>query len=147
MLPGRKTSKMSGLPAGTGMSVADIRRSRAHSPRCPGPDTRGEEEGCPVPAPERERHRVWGGKQGRSDNPGSLADEHKTLTLAWKPVEIIPRRKPPLSKRPLVLGISIPFCERRTIPEGALLHRSVVLRKQAKGYWPPNMQTDFGVEY
>lgn len=86
------------------------------------------------------------GSKGDQIAPDPLADDHETLTLAWKPVEIIPRRKPPLSKHPSVLGISIPFGERRTIPEGALLHRSVVLRKQAKGYWPPNMPTDFGVE-
>ncbi|WP_024276986.1 DUF2235 domain-containing protein [Xanthobacter sp. 126] len=86
------------------------------------------------------------GSKGDQIAPDPLADDHVTLTLAWKPVEIIPRRKPPLSKRPSVLGISIPFGERRAIPEGALLHGSVVLRKQAKGYWPANLPTDFGVE-
>ncbi|OYZ77839.1 MAG: hypothetical protein B7Y12_10175 [Rhizobiales bacterium 24-66-13] len=86
------------------------------------------------------------GSRGDQIAPDPLADDHETLTRVWKPVEIIPRMKPPLSKHSSVLGISIPLGERRTIPEGALLHRSVVLRKQAKGYWPPNMPTDFAVE-
>lgn len=88
------------------------------------------------------------GKGGKGDQiaPDPFADSHETLTFGWKPIEIIPRRKPPLSKRPSVLGVSIPFGERRTISKGALLHRSVVLRKQAKDYWPANLPTDFGVE-
>lgn len=86
------------------------------------------------------------GSKGDQIAPDPLADGHETLTPAWKTVETIPRRKPLLSKRPSVLGISIPFGERRTIPEGALLHRSVMLRIQARGYRPRNMPTDFKIE-
>lgn len=89
-------------------------------------------------------HGVGGNRNHIAPDP--LADAHETLTLAWKPVEIIPRRKPRLSKHPSVLGISIPLGERRTIPEGALLHRSVMERREKLGIWAKNMPTDFGVE-
>lgn len=78
--------------------------------------------------------------------PNPLADAHETLTLAWKPVEIIPRRQPKLSKRPSLLGVSIPLGERRTIPEGAFVHRSVVERREKLGILARNMPIAFEVE-
>ena len=85
-------------------------------------------------------------KEGDHVAPNPLADAHETLTFAWKPIEIIPRRKPKLSKRPSLLGISIPFGERRTIPEGALVHCSVVERKSKLGIQSENMPKNFTVE-
>ena len=78
--------------------------------------------------------------------PDPLADAHETLTLAWKPVEIIPRRKPKLSKRFSFLGVSIPLGERRTIPEGSLIHCSVIERREALGISANNMPEDFRIE-
>lgn len=78
--------------------------------------------------------------------PNPLATAHETLTLAWKPVEIIPRRKPKLSKRSSLLGVSIPLGERRTIPEGAFVHSSVVERRKTLGILAKNMPKDFKVE-
>ena len=86
------------------------------------------------------------GNKGNQIAPNPLADTHETLTPAWMPVEIIPRRKPRLSKRPSLFGISIPLGERRNIPENSLLHNSVVLRRNQLNYWPPNMPTDFEIE-
>jgi uncharacterized protein (DUF2235 family) len=86
------------------------------------------------------------GNKGNQIAPNPLADTHETLTPAWMPVEIIPRRMPRLSKRPSLFGISIPLGERRTIPEGALLHSSVMARRPGLKYCPPNMPTDFEIE-
>lgn len=78
--------------------------------------------------------------------PNPFADVYETLTFAWKPVEILPRRKPGLSKRSSLLGVSIPLGERRTIPEGASVHSSVMERRKALGILAKNMPKDFKVE-
>jgi uncharacterized protein (DUF2235 family) len=78
--------------------------------------------------------------------PNPLADASETLTLPWRLVELIPRRKPSLSKRPSILGVNIPLGERRTIPEGALLHSSVITRKATLNIWPHNMPVTYKVE-
>jgi hypothetical protein len=51
-----------------------------------------------------------------------------------------------MSKRPSLLGISIPFGERRSIPEGALVHQSVIERRNSLGIWAKNMPETFEVE-
>jgi len=78
--------------------------------------------------------------------PDTLAAAHETLTFGWKLIELIPRKKPKLSKRPSLLGLSIPFGEQRTIPEGALVHQSVIERRNALGIWTKNMPMAFEVE-
>jgi uncharacterized protein (DUF2235 family) len=78
--------------------------------------------------------------------PDPLAAANETLTPAWWPVEFVPRRKPVMSKRPSLLGISIPFGERRSIPEGALVHQSVIERRNSLGIWAKNMPETFEVE-
>lgn len=78
--------------------------------------------------------------------PDPLGNAHETLTWAWKAVEIIPRKKPKLSKRSSLLGVSIPLGERRIIPEGAVVHSSVLQRRKALGIWAKNMPKDFKIE-
>ena len=78
--------------------------------------------------------------------PDPLGAVHNTLTAAWMPVEAIPRRKAKLSKRSAIFGITIPLGERRTIPEGATLHASVLKRRDALTYLPSNLPSSFEVE-
>lgn len=78
--------------------------------------------------------------------PNPLGALHNTLTAGWMPVEVIPRRRPKLSKRSALLGISIPLGERRIIPEGATLHASVLERREALLYSPANLPSFFEVE-
>jgi hypothetical protein len=78
--------------------------------------------------------------------PDPLANAHETLNLGWKPVEIVPRRQPKLSKRPSLFGVSIPLGERRTIPEEAFIHCSVIERRDKLGILAKNMPKAFKVE-
>lgn len=78
--------------------------------------------------------------------PDPLGKAHDTLTAAWKTLEILPRRKPVLSKRPSLFGACVPMGERRTIPEGSTLHVSVIERSGAPGYAPSNLPRTFTVE-
>lgn len=74
--------------------------------------------------------------------PDFRAKLHRSLTIWWSPLEIIPR----LSKwrewpkgRPALLGMYLPLGEPRPMPDGALVHRSAVDRRAAAiGYNPPN---------
>ncbi|MEL7781596.1 DUF2235 domain-containing protein [Citromicrobium bathyomarinum] len=78
--------------------------------------------------------------------PDPLGSVHNTFTAAWMPVEVIPRRKPKLSKRSAILGFTVPLGERRTIPDGATLHPSVLERQDALAYSPPNLPNSFEIE-
>src|ERR1700723_33519 len=60
--------------------------------------------------------------------PDGSGKIHESMTPLWALLEFLPRRKAARSRRPAISGIAIPFFEHRTIPEGALLHSSVVAR-------------------
>jgi hypothetical protein len=78
--------------------------------------------------------------------PDGGARMHETMTPLWAILEFLPRRKPPLSRRPAIFGITIPFFERRNIPERARLHASVVARMNDPETRPRNAPSDFSVE-
>jgi hypothetical protein len=68
---------------------------------------------------------------------------HESMTPIWALLEILPRRKAARSRRPTIFGFAIPLFERRGIPEGALLHSSVI-RRIDKGVPPaPNLPESY----
>jgi uncharacterized protein (DUF2235 family) len=73
--------------------------------------------------------------------PSFTAKLHRSLTVWWSPLEIVPKlnkwREWP--RRPALLGLYIPWAEPRLIPPGANVHGSAADRKSAKiGYDPVN---------
>jgi hypothetical protein len=68
---------------------------------------------------------------------------HESMTPLWSVLEFLPRRKPALSRRPAILGITIPFFERRNVPEGARLHASVVARIERGDPPAPNLPESY----
>ena len=78
--------------------------------------------------------------------PDSNAPANNSMNWGWAILEFIPRHRPKDSQRPSFLGISIPFFERRTIPSGASIHRSVIERAEASGKKPANLPSDYRVE-
>jgi len=74
---------------------------------------------------------------------------HRSLTPGWMPLEIVPkavkwRRWP---GRRSFLGLYLPLAEPRLIPERALIHQSVLDRKEAVAdYRPINLPQDYAVE-
>lgn len=90
---------------------------------------------------------VYGmGDDGRHIGPDVLGEKHKTLTLPWWIAECVPRRKAANSKRPGILGLTLPLGERRFIPATSHLHRSVIQRRDTLGEWPSNMPKNFEIE-
>jgi uncharacterized protein (DUF2235 family) len=71
---------------------------------------------------------------------------HNSMNWAWAVLEFIPRLRPKDSRRPSLFGISIPLFERRTIPEGARVHRSVIDRASTQGKTPPNVPPGCPIE-
>ncbi|MCR5870344.1 hypothetical protein LRS12_06175 [Sphingomonas sp. J344] len=78
--------------------------------------------------------------------PTGTGRSHNTMTFGWSILEFIPHRKPGGSSRPSLFGISFPFFERRHIPQGALLHSSVIQRRTELGLWAPNIPDSYGIE-
>jgi uncharacterized protein (DUF2235 family) len=68
--------------------------------------------------------------------PSGNAPSHRSMSAAWAVLEFLPRRKSKLSRRPSVLGWTIPFFERRVVPEGANIHTSAVSRYPAPANLP-----------
>ncbi|KUO53229.1 MAG: hypothetical protein APF82_01190 [Sphingomonadales bacterium BRH_c42] len=68
------------------------------------------------------------------------------MTFAWALLEFIPRRKPKDSPRWSFLGLVLPLFERRTIPAGASIHRTVLERREKDGKWAPNVPEDRQIE-
>lgn len=74
--------------------------------------------------------------------PDFRAKLHRSLTIWWAPIEILPK----LSKwrewkerRPALFGLYIPWAEPRPMPAGALVHESASKRRESKiGYDPIN---------
>ena len=74
--------------------------------------------------------------------PNAKAKPHNSMTWGWALLEFLPRLRPKDSKWPSKFGISIPLFERRTLPDGALVHRSVFDR----GNLPANLPSNSRVE-
>jgi hypothetical protein len=81
--------------------------------------------------------------------PDAAGPIHRSLRGAWWLFEIIPRklkwrRWPRRSESP---GFYIPWSEPRFIPEGALIHQSVLRRMEKVGdYRPANLPKSYAVE-
>jgi uncharacterized protein (DUF2235 family) len=81
--------------------------------------------------------------------PDATAPLHDSLTGAWWILEWLPKsvkwREWPARKS--FLGLYLPLGEPRVIPEGALLHRSVIERRdKVQSYRPINMPKAYSVE-
>src|SRR5690606_24914308 len=86
------------------------------------------------------------GKDNAHVAPKALAPSHDTMSWAWSVLEFVPRRNPRDSSRPSVLGWSLPLFERRSIPAGAAIHRSVIERREALNQWPANVPDEHDIE-
>ena len=82
------------------------------------------------------------GDSGEHVAPDPLSKTRGSMRGLWPLVEFLPRRLPSGSRRASILGFTLPLFERRAVPEGAVLHRSVIERREATGYWPPNLSAD-----
>ncbi|WP_017965277.1 T6SS phospholipase effector Tle1-like catalytic domain-containing protein [Rhizobium leguminosarum] len=78
--------------------------------------------------------------------PNAQANPHHSMTAGWRLLEYIPRRVPETSwrKRGNREGIYLPLQDRRFIPDGAVIHQSVIDR----GNLSPNLprQGSFTIE-
>lgn len=80
--------------------------------------------------------------------PDYKADIHNSMNFAWRTLEAFPKSDkykewPP---RRSLLGHYIPCCEPRLIPEGAVIHESVVKRIEARSdYRPVNMPRTYKI--
>jgi uncharacterized protein (DUF2235 family) len=79
---------------------------------------------------------------GRYVAPDSNADEHDSMSLGWRVLEFLPRRKPEASNRRDLLGWIILRQVARQIPAGARVHISV----SEGGRTPENLPEDHIVE-
>lgn len=77
---------------------------------------------------ERTVRRLVMGEDGQYSEPHALAPMHNSMTWGWPALELLPRRSPALTRRPALLGWTLPLFERRVIPSGARLHQSVLDR-------------------
>lgn len=84
------------------------------------------------------------GEGGKYSEPHPHAPMHNSMTGLWPALEVLPRQKPELSRRPSLFGLSVPFFERRVIPDDALIHQSVVDRHD--GRLPDHIPARHGVE-
>ena len=76
--------------------------------------------------------------------PDANGPIHNSMTVAWKLLEYLPKNRK-WKRFPEKVeggGYYLPRAEPRKIPEGALLHHSVIERI-AKGYKPVNLPSDF----
>ncbi len=78
--------------------------------------------------------------------PDPNAETHDPMTWGWALLECMPRRRPKDSKRAGLFGLIIPYFERRSIPEKALIHQSVVDRSKTSGELPPNLPSSYRTE-
>lgn len=76
--------------------------------------------------------------------PDSNGPTHNSMTAAWWPLEYLPKNRKwkRFPKKVAGGGYYLPRGEPRKIPEGALLHHSV-LERIAQGYGPVNLPTHF----
>jgi len=100
--------------------------------------------------PRMMRHLAWGEAADEDSEhqyvpPSPTGKIHKSLTWGWKIFEIFPKRASRHeSKRASLLGLYLPWGEPRLIPEGALIHPSVVARmNEMPEYRPENLAEYF----
>jgi len=79
--------------------------------------------------------------------PDATADMHDSMNAAWRVLEWLPKQARWRDDKSLpTSGWYLPRSEPRLIPEGAILHHSVIERKEKGGYGPPNLPSKFEVE-
>jgi uncharacterized protein (DUF2235 family) len=75
--------------------------------------------------------------------PNTAGEIHQSLKWYWWPLEVWPKRTKyrEWPRRPSILGLYLPLAEPRAIPDGALIHQSVIdrMNKEDLGYDPPNL--------
>ncbi|AUW58745.1 hypothetical protein C1T17_12195 [Sphingobium sp. SCG-1] len=76
--------------------------------------------------------------------PDAKGPIHNSMTAAWWPLEYLPKNRKwkRFPENATSGGYYLPRAEPRKIPEGALLHHSVIER-MAMGYEPVNLPSDF----
>ncbi|MBI5320000.1 DUF2235 domain-containing protein [Bradyrhizobium sp.] len=80
--------------------------------------------------------------------PDYKADAHNSMNLAWRLLECVPKaaKYKEWPERKTLLGFYIPCCEPRVIPEGAVIHESVLKRIEAReDYRPVNMPRTYRI--
>ncbi len=99
---------------------------------------------------QRVNQLAWGRQRKNSTfkyvAPCYTADAHNSMNFAWRLLECVPKlakyREWPARKS--LFGLYIPCCEPRVIPEGAVIHESVVRRiAERSDYKPVNMPTAY----
>jgi len=81
--------------------------------------------------------------------PDATAKLHVSMTAGWKLLEWLPKKLKwqEYAQRGSLLGWYLPRAEPRTIPDGALIHRSVLERiEQVPSYRPVNLPANYQVE-
>ncbi|MDF3075507.1 MAG: hypothetical protein K0S54_3174 [Alphaproteobacteria bacterium] len=78
--------------------------------------------------------------------PDPTAKMHNSMNWAWALVEFIPQRRSKTSRRPSLLGWTIPLFEGRKIPDGASIHRSVIERRDSSMDDVPQLPAVYVVE-
>ena len=97
-------------------------------------------------------HLCWGFPKKGSDHvyvPPSVTDPlHNSLTAAWEILEWLPKREKyrEWPKRKCFLGLYLPRGEPRLIPEGAIIHQSVLDRMASTPYRPINLPKSYATE-
>jgi uncharacterized protein (DUF2235 family) len=78
--------------------------------------------------------------------PDYLADAHNSMNFAWRLLECVPKRTTyrEWPERKSLFGFYIPCKEPRAIPEGAVIHESVIKRiAERRDYKPVNMPATY----
>lgn len=100
--------------------------------------------------PQNVNQLAWGRQRRGSPfsyvAPDFAADAHDSMNAAWRLLEYFPKREKyrEWPARESLLGFYIPDAEPRVIPEGAVIHESVVKRMDARAdYRPVNLPKTF----
>jgi uncharacterized protein (DUF2235 family) len=90
--------------------------------------------------------RILGKAGGDVATPDPEAKIHNSLRSFWILLELFPRRFYDSSETPPVWRWKFPLAERRQVPEEALLHNSVFVRRARMTYQPSNLPKRWLVE-
>jgi uncharacterized protein (DUF2235 family) len=98
-------------------------------------------------------HLCWGLPKPGSNHvyvaPSATAPLHDSLTGLWWILEVLPKREQwrEWPRRKCFLGLYLPLGEPRPIPDGAILHQSVLDRiAQVSSYRPVNIPSNYTTE-